>query len=329
MDWEGKNVLVTGATGFIGSWLTKSLVEKNANLVVLIRDYFPSSPLFHDGTYPKVNAAKGDLIDYGTIRRIFNEYEVDTCLHVAAQPIVTIANRNPIPTFQTNIEGTWNILEVSRKCETLERLVITSTDKVYGEPSELPITEEHPLNASYPYDTSKACADILARTYSVTYGLPIGITRCCNIYGGGDLNFSRIIPETVKAVISNRNPVIRSDGTPVRDFIYIEDVVNAYLTLAENLSKKSIQGEAFNFGSNSPINILDLVNKIIEVSGKKIKPEVRGKKKPHAEIDEQYLSSKKAKKILGWEPKVSLEKGLKKTIKWYKDYFSKTSKESS
>ncbi len=329
MKWEEKNVLITGATGFVGSWLTKNLVEKKANVVVLIRDHFPSSPLFYNGTYPKIKAARGDIVDYNSVRRIFNEYEIDTCLHVAAQPIVTIANRNPIPTFKTNIEGTWNILEVARKCETLERLVITSTDKVYGEPSELPITEEHPLNASYPYDASKACADMLARTYSVTYGLPIGITRCCNIYGGGDLNFSRIIPETVKAVIFKRSPVIRSDGTPVRDFIYIEDVVNAYLTLAENVNKKSVKGDAFNFGSNSPINILDLVNKIIKVSGKKIEAEVKGKKKPHAEIDEQYLSSKKAKKILRWEPEVPLDEGLKRTIKWYEQYFTNTSKVSS
>lgn len=329
MNWEGKNVLITGASGFVGSWLSKSLVEKKANVIALVRDHVPDSPLIYMDTYPKLKAVvDGDIIDHDTVNRVFNEYDIDTCFHLAAQTIVGAANREPIPTFQTNIKGTWNILDVALKNETLERIIIASTDKVYGEPIKLPITEDHPLSAIYPYDASKACVEILTRTYFKTYGLPIGITRCCNIYGGGDLNFSRIVPDTIRSIIFNKSPIIRSDGTPVRDFIYITDAVNAYITLAENLDRKNVKGEAFNFGSNSPIKILDLVNRIIKISGKNLKPVIKGKGKPKGEISEQYLSIEKTKKILKWKPKVPLEMGLKKTIKWYGDFFAKTSKES-
>jgi CDP-glucose 4,6-dehydratase len=329
MNWEGKNVLVTGATGFVGSWLTKSLVEKKANVIALIRDHIPDSPLIYMGIYPKLKAVvEGDIIDYATVNRVFNEYDINTCIHLAAQTIVGAANRSPIPTFETNIKGTWNILEVALKSETLERIVIASTDKVYGEPIKLPITEEHPLAATYPYDASKACVEILTRAYFETYDLPVCLTRCCNIYGGGDLNFSRIVPDTIRSIILNKNPIIRSDGTPVRDFIYIDDVVNAYITLAENVDSKNVKGEAFNFGSNSPIKILDLVNKMIKISGKNLKPLIKGKGKIKGEISEQYLSSKKAKEILNWKPEVPLEDGLKKTIKWYEDFFTKMPKGS-
>lgn len=329
MYWTGKNVLVTGGTGFVGSWLAKSLVEKKANVVALVRDQVPNSPLIQMGVYPKLKAVvDGDIVDYGIVNRVFNEYDIDTCFHLAAQTIVGAANRSPLPTFETNIKGTWNILEVALKTKTLERLIIASTDKVYGEPIKLPITEDHPLSATYPYDASKACVEILVRTYYKMYGLPVGITRCCNIYGGGDLNFSRIIPDTIRSIIFNKNPIIRSDGTPVRDYIYITDAVNAYLTLAENLDKKNVKGEAFNFGSNSPIKVLDLVKKVIEISGKNLKPIIEGKGKLKGEISEQYLSNGKAKKILNWEPKTSLETGLEKTIKWYEEFFSKTAKGS-
>ena len=236
MNWKEKNVLVTGATGFVGSWLVKSLVEKKANVVALVRDHVPDSPLIYMGTYPKLKAVvEGDIINHDTVNRVFNEYDIDTCIHLAAQTIVGSANRSPLPTFETNIKGTWNILDVALKSETLERIIIASTDKAYGEPVKLPITENHPLTAIYPYDASKACVEILTRTYFKTYGLPVAITRCCNIYGGGDLNFSRIVPDTIRSIIFNKNPIIRSDGTPVRDFIYISDIVNGYLVLAENV----------------------------------------------------------------------------------------------
>lgn len=323
-NWKNKNVLITGITGFVGTWLAKDLVEKGANVIGFVRDEIPNMPLKTMGIYDKVGAMpKGDLIDYNSIKRVFDEYEIETCFHLAAQPIVTIANRNPKLTFKVNIEGSWNLLEAARKSDKIESVVIASTDKVYGEPVDLPIKEDHPLLAEYPYDASKACMERLARTYHTTYGLPVTMTRCCNIYGGGDLNFSRIIPGTIRSIILNNRPVIRSDGTPIRDFIYVEDAASAYVTLAEQTSKNGVRGEAFNFSNNDPINMLDLVKKIIEVSGKDLKPDVQGEKKPDAEIDEQYLSSEKAKNILDWEPSFSLEDGLRKTIGWYEDYMSK------
>lgn len=323
MSWEGRNVLITGASGFIGSWLSKNLIEKGANVVAMLKDNAPDIVLKYLGIYSKLKAIeKGDIVNFDWVKKIFADYNIDTCFHLAAQAIVGIANQSPIPTLETNIKGTWNILEVTRIIESVKRLIVASSDKCYGEPIKLPITEDHPLLASYPYDASKACADILSRTYSKTYGLSIGVTRCCNIYGGGDLNFSRIVPDTIRSVISNKNPVIRSDGTPVRDFIFVMDAISGYLTLAENLERNEIKGEAFNFGSNSPITILDFVNKIIKISGKSLKPEVIGKSKPKAEIDAQYLSSEKAEKLLNWRPKVSLENGLKETIRWYSDFFT-------
>lgn len=322
MNWEGKNVLLTGIGGFVGSWLSKSLIEKGANVVALLKEDAHDILLRYSEMYPKLkDAIRGSITDLDLIKKIFINHNIDTCFHLAAQAIVGIANQSPLPTFETNIIGTWNILEAARTAESVERVVVASSDKCYGEPIKLPITEDHPLLASYPYDASKACADILSRTYYKTYGLPVGVTRCCNIYGGGDLNFSRIIPDAVRSILLNKNPIIRSDGTPVRDFIFIADAVSGYLTLAENLERNEIKGEAFNFGSNSPTTILDLVNKIIKISGKDLKPEVIGKSKPKAEIDAQYLSSEKAEKLLNWKPKVKLDEGLKETIQWYSNFF--------
>jgi CDP-glucose 4,6-dehydratase len=327
MDWKNRNVLITGVTGFVGTWLAKDLVERGANVVGFVRDEIPNMPLRTMGIYDKLLAAtKGDLVDYKSVKRVFSEYEIDTCFHLAAQPIVTIANRNPAWTFEVNIKGSWNVLEAARTSEKIRAVIIASTDKVYGEPIKLPITEEHPLLAKYPYDASKACMERLAKTFFTTYELPVAITRCCNIYGGGDLNFSRIINGTIKAIIMDQNPVIRSDGTPVRDFIFVKDAANAYVTLAEQIEKEGVKGQAFNFASNAPINMLDLVKKIIEVSGRtNLKPDVQGTKKPDAEIDKQYLSSEKAERVLGWQPQFNLETGLKETVKWYEDYFSKIS----
>ncbi len=325
MDWNGKNVLITGAGGFLGSWLSKTLIDKGANVVAAFKDDAPDTLLKYSGIYSKLKAIeKGDIVNFDWIKKIFVDYDIETCFHLAAQAIVGIANQSPLPTFETNIKGTWNILEIARLVESVERTVVASSDKCYGEPIKLPITEEHPLLASYPYDASKACADILSRTYSKTYGLSIGVTRCCNIYGGGDLNFSRIVPDSIRSVLLNKAPVIRSDGTPVRDFIFVMDAVSGYLTLAENLERNEIKGEAFNFGSNSPITILNLVNKIIEISGKPLIPEVAGKSKPKAEIDAQYLSSEKAGRLLNWKPKVSLNEGLKEAIQWYSNFLTST-----
>ena len=326
MDWKERNVLITGATGFLGTWLSKDLIEKGANVIALVRDEIPNMPLRTMGIFEKLHAAPiGNITNYNSVMRIINEYEVETCFHLAAQTIVGTAKRNPTNTFRVNIEGSWNIFEAVRNSQTVKELIIASTDKVYGEPMEMPIKETHPLLAEYPYDASKVCVERLARTYFTTYGMPVTITRCCNIYGGGDLNFSRIIPGTVRSIIMNQNPILRSDGTPVRDLIFVKDAANAYVTLAENMHKKGINGEAFNFGSNAPINMLDLTKEAIKASGKtELKPDVQGEKKPDAEIDEQYLDPTKANKVLGWKPEYDLNRGLKETISWYEDYFKKT-----
>jgi CDP-glucose 4,6-dehydratase len=310
--WEGKNVLVTGGTGFIGSWITRGLFERKANVVVLVRDLVQP----HTEIIPKVRAiVKGDILDYEFLLRILNEYEIDTTYHLAAQAIVGVANKNPVSTFETNIRGTWNLLEAIRNSKSIKRVIVASTDKVYGKHEKLPYTEDFELKGLYPYDASKVCEDILARTYFNTYGLPITVTRFANVYGGGDFNFSRIIPDTIRSLLLNKQPIIRSDGTPVRNYIYIFDVVNAYLLLAERIEKAI--GNAFNFGTNKPISVLELVNLIIKVSGKNIAPTVEGKEVPKGEIDKQYLDSSKAKRILGWEAKVPLEEGLKHTYEWY------------
>jgi len=322
--WEDKNVFVTGATGFVGSWVTKALVEKDANVIILARDHKPKSALkYMPDVQSNLGAViTGSLTEYEVVERIFNEYEIDTCFHLAAQAIVTAANRSPLSTFESNIKGTWNILEAARNAPSLERMVVASSDKAYGEHDKLPYTEEYCLRALHPYDASKACADILARTYFNTYELPVAVSRCANIYGGGDLNFSRIVPDTIRSIIQGKNPIIRSDGTPVRDYMYILDAVNAFLTLAGRIDDKNVVGQAFNFGTELPITVLDLVNKIIDISGKTtLRPEIKGKGKPKGEIDKQYLSIEKAKKVLGWEPQYSIDEGLKETIDWYRAYF--------
>jgi CDP-glucose 4,6-dehydratase len=324
--WTNKNVFVTGANGFVGSWLTKSLVKKRANVIILVRDTIPSSTLrYINGIYEKLGGiVSGSTVDYSLVERIFNEYEIDTCFHLAAQTIVGIANRSPLSTFESNIKGTWNILEAARNSELLERLVVASSDKAYGKHERLPYREDYCLHASHPYDASKACTDILAYTYYYTYELPVAITRCANIYGGGDLNFSRLIPGTIRSLSLDEKPVIRSDGTPVRDYIYILDTINAYLTLAEQLHRKDVKGQAFNFGTETPINVVDLVNKILHIYGKTdLKPVILGKGKPKGEIDVQYLSIDKARKVLEWAPQYDLDAGLKETILWYKTFFQK------
>ena len=317
--WKNKRVFITGANGFLGSWLTKALVDSGARVVILIRDWIPASPLINmKSIYNNLEAViKGDLIDGQLITRIFNEHNIDSCFHIGAQTIVGIANKSPISTFESNIRGTWNILEAARSIG-IQRMVVASSDKAYGEHENLPYNEDYSLSALHPYDASKACTDILARTYANTYNMPIVVTRCANIYGGGDLNFSRIIPDTIRYILQNKNPIIKSDGTPLRDYIYIDDAVNAYLIAAEKADKEGVKGEAFNFGSNNPVKVLDLVKKIIAVSGNKsLKPIVEGKSRVKGEIRNQYLSSVKAEKLLGWKPIYSMEDGIRETINWY------------
>lgn len=326
MNWKNTNVFVTGANGFLGSWTTKALVEKGANVTILIRDDTPKSGLtYMPETYSRLNAVvKGDLLDFWAVERIFNEYEIEACFHLAAQTQVLISNRSPLSTFESNIRGTWNVLEAARKSELLDRIVIASSDKAYGEQKTLPYTEDMCLKGLHPYDVSKTCTDLLAQAYYNTYGLPLGITRCANIYGGGDINFDRIIPGTIRSILMDKEPIIRSDGTPVRDYLYVLDAVDAYLTLAEKMDQDIVKGQAFNFGTEKPISVLELTEKMITASGKNhLRPKILGKGKIKGEIDEQYLSSMKAKKILNWSPKYDLDTGLKESFIWFTEYFEK------
>lgn len=318
--WKDRPVFVTGANGFVGSWLTRTLIERGAKVSVLIKEEISGS-LLNTYKHKLGSIFKGSLVDYYLVEQIFKKEKPDTCFHLAAQAIVGKANESPLPTFESNIKGTWNLLEAAR-INNVTRMVAASSDKAYGEHRKLPYTEDFSLSALHPYDASKACCDILARTYYHTYNLPLAVTRCSNIYGGGDLNFSRIIPDTIRSVLMNKNPVIRSDGTPLRDYLYIEDVIRAYLILAENIGKKDINGQAFNFGTGRPIGVLELVNKIIEITGRKsLRPIILSKKKIKGEIDKQYLDSTKARKLLNWKLGYSLEEGLKEAIKWYENYF--------
>ena len=318
--WKNKNIFITGATGFLGSWLSKYLLEMQANIVALIRDWVPKSNLLNSKALDKVNVVRGNIEDYFLLERIINEYEVDTVFHLAAQTIVSIANNNPISTFETDIKGTWNILEACRRNKKIKKIIVASSDKAYGDQLELPYDEKFPLIGRHPYDVSKSCADLITRAYFETYALPVCITRCGNFYGGGDLNFNRIIPGTIRSILNNEPPVIRSDGRFIRDYFYIEDGVLAYILLAEKMEDPKLFGEAFNFSNEIQITVLDLVNKIIKLMNSNLKPIILDE--VSNEIKHQYLSAKKAREILGWKPKFNLESSLKKTIDYYKNFFA-------
>ena len=318
--WKDKNVFITGCTGFLGSWLTKALVEKGANVAGLIRDLVPRSNLNWSGFKNRINVVRGELEDYFVLERTLNEYEIDTVFHLGAQAIVRIANRNPLSTFEANIKGTWNLLEACRRVSTVSRIVIASSDKAYGEYKKLPYDEKTPLRGSHPYDVSKSCADLISQAYYKTYHLPVCITRCGNFYGGGDLNFNRVVPGTIKSIIYNSPPIIRSDGSYIRDYFYVLDAVEAYLFLAEKMDSMKIYGEAFNFSNEIRVTVLELVNEILKLAGREdLKPKILNQVK--SEIKHQYLSAEKAKKLLGWKPKYTLEQGLKETIQWYRVFF--------
>ena len=320
--WQYKNVLVTGGTGFVGAALVEALVHAGALVVVLERDQPQVSAIAVRNLRDRATFVRGDIIDLVMIERVLNEYRVDTVLHIAAQAIVGVANRLPISTFESNIRGTWNVLEACRKSAAVKRIIVASSDKAYGEPKFVPYTEEHPLLGLFPYDASKACTDILARSYATTFEMPLAVTRCANIYGGGDLNMNRMIPGTIISVLSGETPIIRSDGTPQRDYLYIDDAVEAYLTLAEQLAHPEVKGQAFNFGMGAPKSVLEVFETIIRLCGKQVVPKILNEAKH--EIQVQYLSSEKAKKVLGWQPRHTLEQGLKKTIEWYTQYAPKT-----
>ena len=317
--WDDRNILITGCTGLLGSWITESLIAKNARVTGLVRDTVPQSRYFEPGIIDQVVTIRGEVENFPLVERIINEYEIDTVFHLAAQTIVTLANRNPIPTFKSNIEGTWNVMEACRRAGHVSRIIVASSDKAYGDQPVLPYDEKTPLEGRHPYDVSKSCADLICRAYYETYDVPVCVTRCGNFYGGGDLNFNRIIPGTIRSVYHNERPVIRSDGSPRRDYFYIRDGVGAYLLLAQKMDDKKIRGEAFNFSTETPYSVLEIVRKIISLMDSDLRPKVLNT--AANEIQDQFLSAKKAKKLLGWKSQFPLDEGLRETINWYTRFF--------
>ncbi len=320
--WRDRRVLVTGCNGFVGSWLTAELVSVGADVVGLMRDQVPHSQLVRSGTIKLVTVVTGDVNDYALLERTLAEYEIDTIFHLAAQTIVQIANRAPLSTFETNIKGTWVLLEAARRNPTVRNVIVASSDKAYGTQAKLPYTEESPLQGNHPYDVSKSCADLIAQAYANTYGMPIVITRFANLYGGGDLNWNRIVPGTIRSAIQGDQPIIRSDGTFRRDYLFIRDAVSAYITVAERLNEEAVCGQVFNFGLDQPIDAMMMVRMISDLAGQpQLEPIVLGQ--AQNEIPDQYLASDKAQQILGWKPTYNVEEGLLETIDWYRDFLSR------
>jgi len=319
--WLDRPTFITGATGLVGSWLVKRLIEAGADIICLVRDWVPQSELVREGWIEKVKVVRGDIRDRETLERSLGEYEIDTVIHLAAQTIVTIANRNPISTFETNIQGTWNLMEACRRSPKVKQIVVASSDKAYGNQEALPYDENTPLQGQHPYDVSKSAADLIAHTYAVSYDLPVAITRCGNFYGGGDLNWNRIIPGTIRSILRGQRPVIRSNGEYIRDYFYVEDGAAAYMLLAEQLAARpELRGEAFNFSNEMQITVHQIVNKILSLMQSNLSPEILNE--ATNEIPHQYLSAEKAKRDLHWKPIFTLDDGLRKTIEWYKDFFN-------
>ncbi len=323
--WHRRRVLVTGATGLLGSWLVEELLNRGAEVTCLVRDWISDSRLVGTGVLGRANVVWGELEDYALLVRALNEYEVNSVFHLGAQTIVGAAARSPLSTFESNIRGTWNVLEACRECsQYVERVVVASSDKAYGPQERLPYTEEMPLQGCYPYDVSKACADLITRCYHTSYWLPVAITRCGNLYGGGDLNFNRLVPGTIRSALSGEPPVIRSDGQYVRDYFYVRDAVNAYLALAERLPADGIAGQAFNFGTEERVTVLQLVRLILQVMHREeLEPRVLGE--ASREIVAQWLDCDKARRVLGWQPRYTLEQGLRETVSWYEDWLNRES----
>jgi CDP-glucose 4,6-dehydratase len=319
--WLDRPTLVTGATGLVGSWLVARLVAAGADVVCLVRDWIPTSEVVRSSLIDNVKVVRGDVRDQTLLERVLGEHEIDTVIHLAAQTIVTIANRNPVSTLETNVAGTWCLLEACRRSPLVKQIVLASSDKAYGDQEILPYTEETPLVGRHPYDVSKSCADLIAQAYAKTYGSPVTITRCGNFYGGGDLNWNRIVPGTIRSILRGQRPVIRSDGTFVRDYFYVEDGAIAYMLLAEKLAADaSLRGRAFNFSNEIQITVRQLVDQILAAMESSLAPDVRNE--ASHEIVHQYLSAATARRDLGWAPTFSLDDGLKKTIAWYREFFS-------
>ena len=319
--WRDRPTFVTGATGLIGGWLVRSLVQEGADVVCLVRDWVPQSALFHESLYGSVKVVRGDLRDQELLERALGEYEIDTVVNLAAQTIVQIANRNPTSTFETNVAGTWRLLEACRHSPTVKQIVMASSDKAYGDCDTLPYDESTPLQGRHPYDVSKSCSDLISQAYATTYGLPVTVTRCGNFYGGGDLNWNRIVPGTIRSVLRGQAPVLRSDGQFVRDYFYVEDGAAAYMLLAERLAQNpALGGESFNFSIEIQITVLELVERILKLMNSDLEPIVLNQ--ASHEIRHQYLSAEKARRMLDWHPSFTLDEGLQRTIAWYTDFLA-------
>lgn len=317
--WRDRPVLVTGATGLVGSWLTKRLLETGANVTCLIRDWVPQSELVRSGQLSQVHVVRGDICNRDLVERTLGEYEINTVFHLAAQTIVGIANRNPVSTFESNIAGTWNVMESCRRSPAVKAVVVASSDKAYGDQLRLPYSENTPLEGRHPYDVSKSCADLISQAYGHTYSSPVAVTRCGNFYGGGDLNWNRIVPGTIRSILRGERPVIRSDGQFVRDYFYVEDGAAAYILLAERLLEQGdIRGQAFNFSNEIQVTVVDLVKTILGKMNSSLEPDIRNE--ASNEIRHQYLSAELARTQLNWKPLFTLEEGLTKTIEWYRNF---------
>ncbi len=318
--WRDRPTLVTGGTGLVGSWLVRCLVEAGSSVVCLVRDWVPGSEAVRSKVLEQVNVVRGDICDRAILERTLGEYEVNTVFHLAAQTIVGIANRNPISTFEANVEGTWNVLEACRRSPLVKAIVVASSDKAYGDQERLPYSEDTPLEGRHPYDVSKSCADLITQAYGKTYGMPVAVTRCGNFYGGGDLNWNRIVPGTIRSVIRGERPVIRSDGQFVRDYFYVEDGAACYMLLAEQLLRDSdrLRGQAFNFSNEIQVTVTELVKLILEKMNSSLTPDIRNE--ASNEIRHQYLSAERARQNLGWHPLFTLDEGLTRTVAWYTEF---------
>lgn len=320
--WSNRKVFVTGCTGFLGFWLTRELVRLGASPVGLVRDHLPHAPFFREGVADHTSIVRGDLGDAALLERVLNEYEVDTVFHLAAQAIVGVANRNPVATFETNIRGTWTLLEACRRTPSVKRIVVATSDKAYGTHAVLPYREDtHALQGRHPYDVSKSCADLIALAYAHSFALPVCTTRCGNLFGPGDLNLNRIVPGTICSALRGENPIIRSDGSPIRDYIFVGDVVAGYLLLAERMDDAGVHGRPFNFGTGEQQSVLGLTRLLLAAAGRPdLEPQVLGE--ASNELDEQYLSADAAREALGWAPGAPLSGRLAETVDWYRNNLS-------
>lgn len=320
--WRDRPVLVTGASGLVGGAVVRLLLERGADVACLLRDWVPDSELVRGGLLARARVVRGDVRDQALLERALGEHEARTVIHLAAQTTVPVANRNPVSTFESNVAGTWALLEACRRSPQVGQVVVASSDKAYGEHARLPYDEDAPLLARHPYDVSKACADLVAQSYAATWGLPVAISRCGNFYGPGDLNWNRLVPGTIRSLLRGERPVVRSDGRFVRDYFYVEDGAAAYMLLAEKLAADaSLRGEAFNFSNEVQVTVREVVDRILAMMRSPLEPDVRNE--VQREIRHQYLSAEKARQRLGWKPLFTLDEGLARTIEWYREHLGR------